>query len=419
MHPNALVELTTELLHQVMQFDAPADSIVSRFFRQQRGLGPRERHTLAETTYMVLRKRLLFEHQAQSGKGEMVRRLALLGWQGNAAFLRAALTDFEQEWLPKMLAVHPSTLPEKLRHNLPDWLADSLKQSLGADFWPVVNALNDTAPLDLRVNTFKTSREDAQNALMLAGHQAQPTPYSPWGLRLDNKMALQTLDVFKRGDLEVQDEGSQLLALCLDAKRGEMVTDFCAGAGGKTLALGASMRNTGRLYAFDTSGHRLAALKPRLARSGLSNVYPVQIAHERDERIKRLAGKMDRVLVDAPCSGLGTLRRNPDLKWRQNAASVQELQAKQTAILSSAARLLKPGGRLVYATCSLLEAENEAVATAFNEAQGIQFKVLPAAAVLEKAHAGQASELVRGDFLRLWPHRHSTDAFFAAVWERV
>ncbi|MFM8899707.1 MAG: RsmB/NOP family class I SAM-dependent RNA methyltransferase [Burkholderiales bacterium] len=419
MHPNALVELTTELLHQVMQFDAPADSVVSRFFRQQRGLGPRERHTLAETTYMVLRKRLLFEHQAQSGKGEMVRRLALLGWQGNAAFLRAALTDFEQEWLPKMLAVHPSTLPEKLRHNLPDWLADSLKQSLGADFWPVVNALNDTAPLDLRVNTFKTSREDAQKALLLAGHQAQPTPYSPWGLRLDNKMALQTLDVFKRGDVEVQDEGSQLLALCLDAKRGEMVTDFCAGAGGKTLALGASMRNTGRLYAFDTSGHRLAALKPRLARSGLSNVYPVQIAHERDERIKRLAGKMDRVLVDAPCSGLGTLRRNPDLKWRQNAASVLELQAKQTAILASAARLLKPGGRLVYATCSLLEAENEAVAAAFNEAQGQHFKVLPAAEVLQKAHAGQVSDLVRGDFLRLWPHKHSTDAFFAAVWERV
>jgi 16S rRNA (cytosine967-C5)-methyltransferase len=419
MHPNALVELTTELLHQVMQFDSPADSVVSRFFRQQRGLGPRERHTLAETAYMVLRKRLLFENQAQSGKGEMVRRLALLGWQGNDAFLRAALTDFEQEWLPKMLAVHPSTLPEKLRHNLPDWLADALKTSLGADFWPVVNALNDTAPLDLRVNTFKTSREDAQKALMLAGHQAQFTPYSPWGLRLENKMALQNLDVFKRGDVEVQDEGSQLLALCLDAKRGEMVTDFCAGAGGKTLALGASMRNTGRLYAFDTSGHRLAALKPRLARSGLSNVYPVQIAHERDDRIKRLAGKMDRVLVDAPCSGLGTLRRNPDLKWRQSPNSVLELQAKQTAILSSAARLLKPGGRLVYATCSLLEAENEAVAASFTETQGNNFRVIPAAEVLTKAHAGAAEDLVRGDFLRLWPHRHGTDAFFAAVWERL
>ncbi len=418
MHPNALVELATELLHQVMQFDSPADAVVSRFFRQQRGLGPRERHTLAETTYNVLRKRLLFESQAQSGKGEMVRRLALLGWQGNAAFLRAALTDFEQEWLPRMLAVHPSTLPEKLRHNLPDWLADSLKASLGADFWAVVNALNEPAPLDLRVNTFKARREEAQQALAAEGLQVRPTPHSPWGLRLDGKAALQSLDVFKRGDVEVQDEGSQLLALCVDAKRGEMVADFCAGAGGKTLALGAAMRNTGRLYAFDTSGHRLAALKPRLARSGLSNVYPVQLAHERDERIKRLAGKMDRVLVDAPCSGLGTLRRNPDLKWRQSPTSVAELQAKQEAILASAARLLKPGGRLVYATCSLLEAENEHIADAFSQAQGKNFKTLPAAEVLGKAHVEQPQALVRGDFLRLWPHRHGTDAFFAAVWER-
>ena len=154
-----------------------------------------------------------------------------------------------------------------------------------------------------------------QAALAASGIEATPTPYSPWGLRVQGKPALNKLDVYMHGDVEVQDEGSQLLALLTDAKRGEMVVDFCAGAGGKTLALGAAMRNTGRLYAFDTSGHRLAALKPRLARSGLSNVYPVQIAHERDDRIKRLAGKIDRVLVDAPCSGLGTLRRNPDLKW--------------------------------------------------------------------------------------------------------
>ena len=166
----------------------------------------------------------------------------------------------------------------------------------------------------------------------------------------------------------MQDEGSQLLALLLDAKRGEMVVDFCAGAGGKTLAIGAAMRNTGRLYAFDTSAHRLDALKPRLARSGLSNVHPAAIAHERDDRIKRLAGKIDRVLVDAPCSGLGTLRRNPDLKWRQSPKAVEELVAKQTAILQSAARLLKPGGRLVYATCSVLPQENEGIAEAFTAA---------------------------------------------------
>ena len=196
-----------------------------------------------------------------------------------------------------------------------------------------------------------------------------------------------------RGDVEVQDEGSQLLALLTGAKRGEMVVDFCAGAGGKTLALGAAMRNTGRLYAFDISGHRLAALKPRLARSGLSNVYPVQIAHERDERIKRLAGKIDRVLVDAPCSGLGTLRRNPDLKWRQTPQAIAELRVKQAAILASAARLLKPGGRLVYATCSLLRGENEAIAAAFDARACARLRAAAGAPRRwQRAHVGDADD---------------------------
>ena len=418
MHPNALLELSTELLHRVLQFQQPADNVVSDFFRQQRALGVRERHTLAETTYAVLRQRLLFQHLAQSGKGEMERRLAILAWNGNEGFLRAALTEAEQQWLARVSAVDRSALPDKLRHNLPEWLAERLVPAMGDEFWPLMESLNAGAPLDLRVNTFKAKRDDVQAAFKAEGIEALLTPYSPWGLRVQGKPALHKLDVFMRGDVEVQDEGSQLLALLTDAKRGEMVVDFCAGAGGKTLALGAAMRNTGRLYAFDTSGHRLAALKPRLARSGLSNVYPVQIAHERDDRIKRLAGKIDRVLVDAPCSGLGTLRRNPDMKWRQSPDSVDELRVKQAAILSSAARLLKPGGRLVYATCSLLEEENEAVALAFTEAEKQAFKPLPASQALARAHAGDPESLVRGDFLRLWPHRHGTDGFFTAIWER-
>jgi 16S rRNA (cytosine967-C5)-methyltransferase len=199
-----------------------------------------------------------------------------------------------------------------------------------------------------------------------------------------------------------------------------MVVDFCAGAGGKTLAIGATMRSTGRLYAFDVSAHRLDALKPRLARSGLSNVHPAAIAHERDERIKRLAGKIDRVLVDAPCSGLGTLRRNPDLKWRQSVKSVQELVVKQTSILDSAARLLKPGGRLVYATCSILPQENEAIAEAFS-ATHPDFNLLDAGQLLEQLKVADARSLCSGGasgtgYLRLWPHLHQTDGFFAAVW---
>ena len=418
MHPNALLELATELVHQVLQLKHPADGVVSDFFRQHRALGSRERHTLAETTYTVLRERLLLQHLAQSGKGEMERRLAVLAWQGNDAFLRAALSETEQQWLAQVSAVDRSALPEKLRHNLPEWLADRLQAEVGEDFWPLVQAMNQPAGLDLRVNTFKTKREDAQAAFKAREIDAMPTPYSPLGLRIAGKPALHKLDVFMRGDVEVQDEGSQLLALMTGAKRGEMVVDFCAGAGGKTLALGAEMRNTGRLYAFDTSGHRLASLKPRLARSGLSNVYPVQIAHERDERIKRLAGKIDRVLVDAPCSGLGTLRRNPDLKWRQTPQAIEELRVKQAAILASAARLLKPGGRLVYATCSLLAAENEEIAQAFSAERAQDFTVLPAQELLGKAHVGTPEALVRGDYLRLWPHRHATDGFFAAAWER-
>lgn len=417
MHPNALLDLATELLRQLLKFDAPADGVVSAFFRQRRELGPRERHTLAETAYHVLRQRLLLQHFAQSGSGALERRLAILGWQGSESFLRSALGPNEQQWLAQIQAIDRASLPEKLRHNLPDWLAAPLKQTLGdEEFWPLVDSLGRSAPLDLRVNLLKTKREAAAEELARAGIDARPTPYSPWGLRVEGKPALNKLELFTRGDVEVQDEGSQLLALLAGARRGEMVVDFCAGAGGKTLALGAAMRNTGRLYAFDVSGHRLDHLKPRLARSGLSNVYPAQIAHERDERIKRLAGKIDRVLVDAPCSGLGTLRRNPDLKWRQSPQAVEELRVKQQAILDSAARLLKSGGRLVYATCSLLEDENERIAEGFAGTHR-DFIPVPAAALLEQAKV-EGSALTSGDFLRLWPHRHATDGFFAAVWER-
>ncbi len=273
---------------------------------------------LAETAYTVLRKKLLFEQLARSGSGPRERRLAILGFHGPRDFLKSALSDAEKSWLDQCDAVPPSDLLEPHRHNLPDWLVQPLRRQVGEGFWALADSLAQPAPLDLRVNDLNARRADVQKELAKAGIPAVPTPYSPWGLRVEGKPALTKVDAFARGAVEVQDEGSQLLALLLQPRRGEMVVDFCAGAGGKTLAIGAAMRSTGRLYAFDVSAHRLDALKPRLARSGLSNVHPAAIAHERDERIKRLAGKIDRVLVDAPCSGLGTLRRNPDLKWRQS-----------------------------------------------------------------------------------------------------
>ena len=441
MHPKALVEACTELVRLTLKFDHPADSVVSKFFRDYRktyAFGPRERAALAETTYNVLRNKLRFDHFAPSGSGPKERRLAILGFAqhlkdqapaNNAPksakhvnnspldFLMSALNKQEAAWLEACEAVRPADLMERHRHNMPEWLVEPLKAQVGEGFWPLVERLNGGAPLDLRVNTFTDKRADVQHELKLAGIKAMDTPFSPWGLRIEGKPALSGLDAFSRGAIEVQDEGSQLLALLLDAKRGEMVVDFCAGAGGKTLAIGASMRSTGRLYAFDTSAHRLESLKPRLARSKLSNVHPAAIAHERDERVKRLSGKIDRVLVDAPCSGLGTLRRNPDLKWRQSPKAVQELTEKQTAILASAARLVKSGGRLVYATCSVLPEENEAIAQAFSAAHP-NFVPLSVADTLTELKVANAAALCSTDglYLRLWPHLHATDGFFAAVW---
>ncbi len=428
MHPQQLLEGCAELVALVMRFDHPADSIISRFFKEHRGLGQRERATLADTAYRVLRHRSLYELMARSapkGMGNVHRKLAMLAFAAPRDYLVGGILPLERAWLETCDAQMQSGegLLDLHKHNLPEWLAALLKNQMGDQFWPLVKALNESAPLDLRVNTFKGNREAAIKEFRASSIKPEATPFSPWGLRIQGKPALNLLDVFKEGRVEVQDEGSQLLALLTGAKRGEMVADFCAGAGGKTLAIGAMMKNTGRLYAFDTSQKRLDGMKPRLARSGLSNIHPVGIAHERDERIKRLAGKMDRVLVDAPCSGLGTLRRNPDLKWRQKQTDVVELAELQTKILQSAARLVKSGGRLVYATCSLLQEENEAIARAFSAANTdfvpMEVGELLAAQKIENAETLCSAEgEATARYLRMWPQVHQTDGFFAAVWQR-
>ncbi|WP_028605723.1 RsmB/NOP family class I SAM-dependent RNA methyltransferase [Ottowia thiooxydans] len=426
MSPKVLLSSTTELLRLALTFAHPFDAVVQRFFREQRTLGPRERAVVADAAYAVLRRKRWFDHLANSGKGPRERRLALLALAlqepEDASRWASLLEGDEPDWLVRAVQAAKAPLsewPAECRHNLPDWLVERLQAQVGEEFLPLADALLTTAPLDLRVNVLKEKRPQVIAELADQAIECMPTAYSPWGLRLQGKPSLAKLDAYQRGAIEVQDEGSQLLALLLDARRGEMVADFCAGAGGKTLAIGVAMRNTGRLYAFDTSAHRLQALQPRLAKSGLDIVYPSAIAHERDERLARLAGKMDRVLVDAPCSGLGTLRRSPDLKWRTSLAEVQALQQRQLVILSAAARLLKPGGRLIYATCSLLEEENEALALSFGAANR-GFSPLGVAEVLNGLRVSQAENLCSSDgqYLRLWPHRHGTDGFFAAAWTR-
>ena len=425
MHPQQLLDACTELVALVLKFEHPADAVLSHYFKDNRKLkniGQRERAVLAETAYTVLRSKTRLEALARAGSGALSRRLAILAYPtsnpSDADFLQGALLPHEKNWLLDCKKVDGEELLDAHRHNLPAWLAESLRKELGEEqFWAFCASCETTAPLDVRVNMLNSKRDQIQTVLQKAGVKAEPTPFSPMGLRMNARTALSQLTVFTAGAIEVQDEGSQLLTLLVDAKRGEMVADFCAGAGGKTLGLGAAMRSTGRLYAFDVSAHRLAALKPRLARSGLSNIHPVAIAHERDERIKRLAGKMDRVLVDAPCSGLGTLRRNPDLKWRQKQTAIAELTVKQTNILQSASRLVKSGGRLVYATCSVLPEENERIAEAFAAANP-DFTLLPAQTILADLGIAGADTLCHNDFLRLWPHLHQTDGFFAAVWQR-
>lgn len=321
----------------------------------------------------------------------------------------------ERDWVAgvKAATLDEGSLAE--RADLPDWLAERLLGTFDeAGVLALAQGLNRAAPLDLRANVLKLDRDALLARLREEGIAAEAGALSPQAVRLVGKPALQKHPLFLDGSFEVQDEGSQLLGLLVQPRRGELVIDFCAGAGGKTLQLGAMMRSSGRLYAFDVSEKRLAKLKPRMARSGLSNVHPVLIAHENDAKVKRMTGKADRVLVDAPCTGLGTLRRNPDLKWRQSPAAVDEMIIKQTAILAAAARLVRPGGRLVYATCSLLAEENDAVVDAFLAGQA-QFRSLSAQDVLHK----QGVMLETGERLRLLPHLHNTDGFFAAVLERV
>lgn len=413
--PPAIIQHTEQVLREVLRFTGPADSILSQYFRANPRLGGRERGAIAEGVYTVLRNKTFFTEFASAPNVNAMRRLALLGLCDAMGFdALGGLTEEEGAWLQDIARIDRSLLPVTIRANLPTWLYDKLCAQVGAEETMLIaESMNQAAALDLRVNTIKANRDDVITELAKAPIRAVPTPFAPLGLRILQKPALQNLPLFKEGAIEVQDEGSQILAQIVGAKRGEMVVDFCAGAGGKTLALGAAMRNTGRLYAFDISEKRLAKLKPRLARSGLSNVHTIQIAHEKDAKIKRLAGKIDRVLVDAPCSGLGTLRRNPDVKWRQSLEGLAELNVKQASILASAARMVKPGGRLVYATCSILDEENEGIVQDFL-ANHPDYVLVPMHQVLQE----QKIDMAMQDYLKMLPHKHHTDGFFAAVLER-
>ena len=309
---------------------------------------------------------------------------------------------------------HPE-MPEAVRAECPGWAEPGLRRALGGRFLPELLALTGPAPLDLRVNPLRSSREAVLTGLANAGIAVQPCRLSPLGVRVEGRPAIAGLELFRSGAIEIQDEGSQLVALLADARPGQQVVDFCAGAGGKALAMAAAMGNKGRIVACDVLGNRLKRAAERLRRGGLHNVETRALSSARDPWVKRHKGMFDRVLVDAPCTGTGTWRRNPDSRWRPLGPGLAELVRLQAEILDSAARLVKPGGRLVYATCSMLAEENEDQVAAFLDSHP-EFAPLPLAE-LWPAVFGAPSPL-DGPWLRLTPARHDTDGFFAAVMVR-
>jgi 16S rRNA (cytosine967-C5)-methyltransferase len=399
-------------LSRLLEFSGPADETLSRYFRAQPQLGQQERGFIAEAAFAVLRRRRSLEAAAGSAAPEALVAAAAMKVLGLS--LRSLDGLVEPRLAERIRSSMFSEMPQVVRADLPDWLWERLVADYGeGEAERIAQGMLNTAPLDLRVNLARTSREEARVRLAQDGIEAQPTPYSPAGLRIAGKPAINRHALFRDGLVEVQDEGSQILAWLLAPRRGEMVADYCAGAGGKTLAVAMLMRGTGRVYALDVSTARLAALGPRAARAGVTNVHTIALSGNNDPRAKRLAGKLDRVLVDAPCSGFGTLRRNPDLKWRHSARAITELAQKQRTILSAASGLVKPGGRLLYATCSILSAENELIAEEFAAVHPDFFPLS-----CDELLAAQRIPLETGARMRLWPHRHGTDGFFAAAFER-
>jgi 16S rRNA (cytosine967-C5)-methyltransferase len=410
------LEIVIQALRTILPLAHPADTTLRYFFKNER-IGSNERELVAETVFGVLRHHMLLE--SSCGGNATPRRMALAqlfkfgGY--NLRELEPVLKHGEKEWLATVKSLKVEELSLPVQAELPEWLVEKMRASYSEeDILAIGKSMQQSAPLDIRVNTLLAKREDILQQLHDKNIEASATPYSLIGIRLKEKIPLTRDALFTEGKIEVQDEGSQLLGFLLAPKRNDMVVDFCAGAGGKTLMLSAMMNSQGRLYAMDVSEKRLANLKPRLKRSGASNIQPMLIAHENDLKVKRLAGKIDRVLVDAPCSGLGTLRRNPDLKFRQSPGNIEAFTHQQAAILASASRLLKKGGRMVYATCSFLPEENQHIVQAFLAAHP-DFGLRRVNEILQQ----QKIALEAVDYLELRPHIHNTDGFFAAVLERI
>lgn len=416
-----IVDELSRALKVILKFDGPADVLMKLFFKSNPQLGMRDRGLIAEGIYDALRRYGTLRAAMRPVHPDRAPRLAaltVLARQHGIDALSPSSIGSEEGPLKNVLAFDVSKAPAHVQAELPQWLFDLIEAQY-PDSQALYAAMKEGAPLDLRVNLLKATREEVLAELAKNGVEAYPTPLSPDGVRLPTKPGLTRWPIYQDGLVDVQDEGSQLIARLLTPRRREMICDFCAGAGGKTLALGALMRSTGSLYSFDVNEKRLAGLAPRMRRAGLSNVHPVAIKSEADPRVRRLANKFDRVLVDAPCTGSGTLRRNPDLKWRLSPEELDRINDIQKRVLESASRLVKKGGRLVYATCSLLKRENQDVVEAFL-AEHPGWRLVPVKEVFEQQGIHfEPGQLERFEgYMQLLPHVNNTDGFFAAVLQR-
>ena len=432
MTPGAQVAAAIDILTVIDTGDRPADDAAADYFRRRRYIGAKDRAHIAGHVYAVLRHRAALDwwigiYRVDVGpRSRVIAALVLIeGWRPETIvaccdgdrFRPARLSEAEERLVRGLTARtlrHPE-MPRAVANDLPEWLVPYLDRVFGKGLESEMAALNAPATTDLRVNLLKADRETANRALAREGASAEPTPLSPIGLRLRERVPLGNLSAFKEGLVEVQDESSQIAALLADAQPGMRVVDFCAGAGGKTLALAAGMANRGKLVACEVSLRRLERSARRLRRAGVSNVERRALTGERDKWVKRHAGGFHRVFVDVPCLGTGTWRRNPDAKWRSGPEDLAELVERQQQILRSAARLVRPGGRLIYATCSLLREEDEAQAEAFLAAEP-DFSLLPIARAWDETIGGASPG--GQHYLRLTPAQHGTDGFFVAVFER-
>ncbi len=429
MTPAARLAASIELLAEIADHPRrPADAVANDFFRNRRFIGSGDRRAVSERVWRVLRSQRRLAWWLERGGGAATPRLLLAaslmleGWTlggvaqsfsggqyGPVPLLQpefAALRPLEDHTLN-----HPE-MPGAVRMEVPDWLFPAIEARFGDETAAEMEAALDPAPLDLRVNLLKGTREQARDALSAEGVEATPTPYSPWGLRIDGRRSVTAGPAFQGGLVEIQDEGSQLVAALLGAAPEMRVVDWCAGAGGKTLAVAALMQNRGHLVACDVSGPRLESAVRRLRRAGVQNCERHLVAPG-DKWAKRRGGTFDRVLVDAPCTGTGTWRRNPDARLRLRELDLAELLPKQAMILDAASRLVRIGGRLVYATCSLLPDENEGQVERFLERHQ-EFSQIP----LSEAWPLDGPPPCPGPALSLTPRRHGTDGFYGAVLER-